>query len=101
LRSAVRLERSPAISSPQLIQARVRVGFPWGTFAVNVTGRLVLGAAATLRTERVVVHPNWRLLIPIGFSGAYTTFSTFDAAGAFHCAYETFRAISHLLKRAS
>lgn len=69
-----------------MIQARVRVGFPWGTFIVNVTGCLVMGIAATLLTERIVVHPNWRFLIPIGFIGAYTTFSTFE--------YETFRAVT-------
>ena len=69
-----------------LIQARVPAGFPWGTFAVNITGCLVMGIAATLLTERLVVHPNWRFLIPIAFIGAYTTFSTFE--------YETFRAVS-------
>lgn len=69
-----------------MIQARVPVGFPWGTFVVNITGCLVMGIATTLLTERLVVHPNWRFLIPIGFIGAYTTFSTFEL--------ETFRAVT-------
>jgi CrcB protein len=69
-----------------MIQARVPVGFPWGTFIVNITGCLVMGVATTLLTDRLVVHPNWRFLIPIGFIGAYTTFSTFE--------FETFRAIT-------
>jgi fluoride exporter len=69
-----------------LVQARVTAGFPWGTFVVNISGCLVMGVAATLLTDRLVVHPNWRFLIPIGFIGAYTTFSTFE--------YETFRAVS-------
>src|SRR5438045_332648 len=69
-----------------IVQERVAVGFPWGTFVVNVTGCFVMGIAATFLSERLVVHPNWRFLIPIGFIGAYTTFSTF--------AYETFRAVS-------
>jgi len=69
-----------------MIQARIPAGFPWGTFMVNITGCLVMGVATTLLTERLVVHPNWRFLIPIGFIGAYTTFSTFEL--------ETFRAIT-------
>jgi CrcB protein len=69
-----------------IIQERVPVGFPWGTFAVNVTGCFVMGLAATLLSERLVVHPNWRFLIPIGFIGAYTTFSTFE--------YETLQAVA-------
>lgn len=69
-----------------VIQARVPAGFPWGTFIVNTTGCLVMGVTMTLLTERLVVHPNWRYLIPIGFIGAYTTFSTFE--------FETFRAVA-------
>jgi len=69
-----------------LIQARIPAGFPWGTFVVNISGCLVMGVAITLLTERLAVHPNWRFLVPIGFIGAYTTFSTFE--------FETFRAIS-------
>ena len=69
-----------------VIQARVPIGFPWGTFIVNITGCLVMGITTTLLTERLIVHPNWRFLIPIGFIGAYTTFSTFEL--------ETFRAIN-------
>ncbi len=69
-----------------MIQARIPAGFPWGTFVVNISGCLIMGIAATLLTDRLVVHPNWRFLIPIGFIGAYTTFSTFE--------YETFRAVT-------
>jgi len=45
-----------------------------------------MGIVTALMTERLVVHPNWWYLIPIGFIGAYTTFSTFEL--------ETFRAVS-------
>jgi CrcB protein len=69
-----------------LIQARVPAGFPWGTFVVNISGCFVMGMVMTLLTERFVAHANWRYLIPIGFIGAYTTFSTFE--------FETFRAMS-------
>ncbi len=61
-----------------IVQARVPAGFPWGTFIVNVSGSLIMGVAMTLLTERLVVNPQWRFLIPIGFVGAYTTFSTFE-----------------------
>jgi len=61
-----------------MIQARVAAGFPWGTFWVNVSGCLIMGLATTLLTERLVVNPQWRFFLPIGFVGAYTTFSTFE-----------------------
>lgn len=69
-----------------MIQNRISVGFPWGTFVVNTSGCLVMGIATTLLTDRLVVHPNWRYLVPIGFIGAYTTFSTFEL--------ETYRAVT-------
>jgi fluoride exporter len=68
------------------IQARIPVGFPYGTFVVNMSGCLIMGFVTALLTDRLVVNPNWRYLIPIGFVGAYTTFSTFEL--------ETFQAVS-------
>jgi CrcB protein len=68
-----------------MVQGRVAAGFPWGTFIVNMSGCFVMGVVMTLLTERVS-DPNWRYLLPIGFIGAYTTFSTFEL--------ETFRAVS-------
>jgi CrcB protein len=60
------------------IQEHVPPGFPWGTFVVNISGCLVLGIAITVLTERFGAYPEWRFLIPVGFIGAYTTFSTFE-----------------------
>ena len=52
--------------------------FPWATFVINITGSFILGFVATLLLSRVLINPNWRLFVTIGFVGAYTTFSTFE-----------------------
>ena len=51
--------------------------FPYGTLIINLTGSLVLGFFITLVTDRFLMDPRWRLLVAIGFLGAYTTFSTY------------------------
>jgi CrcB protein len=60
------------------VRARHDSVFPWGTFAVNVTGCLVLG----LLTGAAVGSP-LRLLLGTGLCGALTTYSTLS--------YETLR----------
>ena len=56
--------------------------FPWGTFIINVTGAFILGFFVTLMAAKIPpAHPtfnNLRLLVAVGFVGAYTTFSTFE-----------------------
>ena len=57
-------------------RARLGQAFPWGTFVVNVSGSLALGALTGL----VLFHAfdvQARTVIGTGFLGAYTTFSTF------------------------
>lgn len=51
--------------------------FPYGTLIINFTGSLLIGFFLTLATERLVIDPRWRLMIAVGFLGAYTTFSTY------------------------
>jgi CrcB protein len=50
--------------------------FPWGTFAVNVSGSFALGLLIGLFAHRLGV-PLWlQAAATVGFLGAYTTFST-------------------------
>ncbi|MDX6314975.1 MAG: fluoride exporter [Streptomyces sp.] len=59
------------------VQSRHDTLFPWGTFAVNVTGCLLLGLLTG------TVSPHLQLLLGTGLCGALTTYSTFS--------YETLR----------
>ncbi len=59
------------------VQQRVGSDFPWGTFLINITGSLLLGFLFSL-FARIAPADNLRLFLPIGFVGAYTTFSTFE-----------------------
>ena len=51
--------------------------FPFGTLFINVTGSMIVGFFMVWATERVLVDPRWRLLIVVGFCGAFTTFSSY------------------------
>jgi CrcB protein len=52
-------------------------GFPWSTFAINVSGSLVIGFVLVLLAERFPHAHLARPLVVTGFLGAYTTFSTY------------------------
>jgi len=67
------------------IGSKMGTRFPYGTFIINVSGSFLIGLILTVLTERSHLSPNWRYLIPVGFIGAYTTFSTFE--------FETLRAM--------
>jgi len=51
--------------------------FPYGTLVINVAGSFVVGFFMIWASERVLLDPRWRLLIVVGFCGAFTTFSSF------------------------
>src|SRR6201997_5946407 len=57
---------------------RLGARFPYGTFVINVTGSFLVGMVLTVLATKAHWSPNWRYLIPIGFIGGYTTFSTFE-----------------------
>jgi CrcB protein len=57
--------------------ARFGPDWPAGTLVVNVTGSFVLALFVTLATTRLIVSPNLRLFVAVGFLGGYTTFSSY------------------------
>ena len=61
-----------------VVYQKMGTRFPYGTFVVNISGSFLLGLIVTVLTERTRLNPNWLYLVPIGFIGAYTTFSTFE-----------------------
>ncbi|TGB08362.1 fluoride efflux transporter CrcB [Streptomyces sp. MZ04] len=64
------------------VQARHDTVFPWGTFAVNVLGSLVLGVL-TGAVVAGAATSQLQLFLGTGLCGALTTYSTFS--------YETLR----------
>jgi len=60
------------------LNGRMGTRFPYGTFIVNCTGSFLVGFAVALLAQKVNWSFNWTYLIPIGFVGGYTTFSTFE-----------------------
>ncbi len=61
-----------------LIDHRLGAKFPYGTFVINMTGCFLIGVILTILNEKLNVNPAWRYFLPIGFVGAYTTFSSFE-----------------------
>ncbi|MCX4686536.1 fluoride efflux transporter CrcB [Kitasatospora purpeofusca] len=66
------------------VQSRHDSVFPWGTFAVNVVGCLVLGLV-TGAVAAGAASSQVQLLLGTGLCGALTTYSTFS--------YETLRLV--------
>ncbi|HLZ37854.1 MAG TPA: fluoride efflux transporter CrcB [Mycobacteriales bacterium] len=59
----------------QFVRSRHDSVFPWGTFAVNVTGSLLLGIVTGLAL-RHGMPDTLAVVLSAGFAGGYTTWST-------------------------
>ncbi len=66
-------------SMARFFVARLFTGspFPVGTMLINLSGSLFLGWFATVAGNRLPISQDFRLAIAVGFTGAYTTFSTY------------------------
>lgn len=52
---------------------------PFPTFFINILGSFLIGVLLILLTDKFAVGENLRLALIVGFLGAFTTFSTFEA----------------------
>ena len=59
-----------------LMQRLTGTGFPYGTLVVNISGCFVLGFLASLADKKFILGADMKVLLMIGFCGAFTTFST-------------------------
>jgi CrcB protein len=60
------------------VAGRMGTRFPYGTFVINVTACVIIGFSLTYLGKRAGLNPAWRFFIPVGFIGAYSTFSTYE-----------------------
>ena len=60
------------------IANRMGTKFPYGTFVINITACMIIGFSLTFLAKRAELNPAWRFLVPVGFIGAYSTFSTYE-----------------------
>lgn len=55
----------------------VETGIPYGTFAANIVGSLIIGIILGLALKTNSLSQNTILFLATGFCGGFTTFSTF------------------------
>lgn len=51
--------------------------FPFGIFSINILGSFAAGFIYVMGTERMLISPELRLGLLVGFTGGFTTFSTY------------------------
>lgn len=60
------------------VSGRMGTKFPYGTLVINLSACVIIGFALTYFGKLADLSPAWRFLVPIGFIGAYSTFSTYE-----------------------
>jgi CrcB protein len=60
------------------VSNRLGTRFPFGTLTINISACLIIGLSLEILNRHSNVNPAFRYLIPIGFIGAYSTFSTVE-----------------------
>ena len=60
------------------VAGRLGIRFPYGTLVVNMSACLIIGFTMSYIGRNSDLSPALRFLIPVGFIGAYSTFSTYE-----------------------
>ena len=60
-----------------VVQIKMGSVFPYGTLLINLLGCFFLGLIGQLTLNRMIISPEWRVAIAVGFFGGFTTFSSF------------------------
>ncbi|MBW4027296.1 MAG: fluoride efflux transporter CrcB [Acidobacteria bacterium] len=61
-----------------VVAGRMGTKFPYGTFIINISACIIIGFSLVFLGRRTELSAAWRFLIPVGFVGAYSTFSSFE-----------------------
>lgn len=59
------------------VQLKLGSTFPYGTLLINLSGCFFLGLIGQFTLNRMVISPELRMAIAVGFFGGFTTFSSF------------------------
>ncbi|HEY2470313.1 MAG TPA: fluoride efflux transporter CrcB [Terracidiphilus sp.] len=60
------------------VAGRFGTKFPIGTFVINISACVIIGFTLTYLSKRAELNAAFRYLIPVGFVGAYSTFSSYE-----------------------